>query len=257
MGLFKRAGAAMGHVDHKLIERGLLARGLVTECKRTAMTTGRQVQSVICDITVEIELEDRPVYTAHTKHPIQMPYLPQFESGQGSVAVRVDPDDPQNIALDLTHDVPPPRAAAAAAAGASTVQVIDAGAGLPADVAAQLAAAGIDLGGAAAGAAGGAAAAAVPQNRESPVSAADILATGTPCRVIVQSAQPLGFQKDGRDVWGLVLNVVADGEPPAQARIGVGIPPEGVARLFPGANLPARRRADVPDGVTIDWDAAP
>jgi hypothetical protein len=38
-----------------------------------------------------------------------MPYLPQFESGQGYIAVRVDPEDATNIELDLTHDVPPPR----------------------------------------------------------------------------------------------------------------------------------------------------
>lgn len=144
-----------------------------------------------------------------------------------------------NIALDTAADVPPPR-------GGNPVQVVDPGQGLPADVAAQLAAAGIDL-----------TAPSEPlPNRTSPVSGAEILATGTPCRAIVQSAQPLGFEKDGNDVWGIVLNAVAEGGDTIQARIGIGVPSEAVPLLFPGADLPAKRRSDVEDGVCIDWDEA-
>lgn len=250
MGFLKRAGSALGRVDKDLIERGLLARGRITECRRTSMSTGTQVRSVVCELTVEVELEDRPIYTAECKHPIPMPYLPQFESGQGFVAVRVDPADPQNIALDLSHDVPSPRSGAAATGAGpgagSTVQVIDASGGLPEDLAQQLAAAGVDLG----------AGATQEQNRESKLSAAEILATGAPCRAVVQSAQPLGFQKDGLDVWGIVLNAIVEGEPASQARIGIGVPAEAVALVFPGANLPAKRRGDIDDGTSIDWTTA-
>ena len=245
MGFLKKAGRALGQVDKALIANGLLARGKVTECRRTAMSTGNQVRNVVCELTVEVELENRPVYTAECKHPIPMPYLPQFESGQGFVAVRVDPDDPQNVALDLSHDVPPTRDGAAAIGG-DTVQVIDARGGLPADLAAQLAATGVDL----------SSGAGPPPNREGALSAAEILTTGTPCRAIIQSSQPLGFQKDGLDVWGLVLNAIAEGEPTSQARIGIGVPAEAMALVFPGANLPAKRRGDIDDGVTIDWAAA-
>ncbi len=244
MGFLKKAGAAFGHVDKDLIERGLLARGTITGCERTGMSTGVQVRSVVCDLTVEVELEDRPVYTAGCKHPIPMPYLPQFESGTGAVAVRVDPDDPQNIALDLSHDVPPPRSGVVG--GGDTVEVIDASGGLPEDIARQLAAAGVDLAGASS----------PPPNREGELTAAEILATGTSCRAVVQSAQPLGFQKDGLDVWGLVLNAIADGEASSQVRIGIGVPADAMALVFPGANLPAKRRSDVQDGVSIDWSAA-
>lgn len=239
MGFLKRAGRAMGKLDTDLIERGLLARGRVVECRRTGWTVGVQVKSVVCDLTVEVELDDRPVYTTECKHPVQMPYLMHFESGQAYFAVRVDPDDHMNIALDTAADVPPPR-------GGNPLQVVDPGGGLPADVAAQLAAAGIDV---------------IPPseplpNRTSRVSGAEILATGTPCRAIVQSAQPLGFQKDGHDVWGIVLNAVSEGGETIQARIGIGVPSEAVALLFPGADLPAKRRSDVDDGVCIDWDEA-
>ena len=241
MGFLKRATRALGKLDTDLIERGLLARGKVVGCRRTGWTTGVQVKSVVCDLTVEVELEDRPVYTTECKHPVLMPYLSHFESGQAYFAVRVDPDDHTNIALDTAHDVPPPRGGDAGAA-----HVIDGGQALPSDVAARLAAAGIDLSGTQQ----------PPPNRLSPVSGAEILATGAPCRAIVQSAQPLGFQKDGNDVWGIVLNAVAEGEEPLQARIGIGVPAAAVPLLFPGANLPAKRRSDVDDGVCIDWDEA-
>jgi hypothetical protein len=252
VGFLRKASRAIGNVDKGLIERGLLARGRVVECRRTSMSTGTQVHSVVCELTVDVELEDRPVYAARCKHPIPMPYLAQFESGQGFVAVRVDPGDPQNIELDLAHDVPVSRAGGAVPDGpggaASTVQVVDASQGLPDDVARDLAAAGINL--------DGSGASLEPQTHASALSAAEILATGTPCRAVVQSAQPLDMQKDGLDVWGIVLNAIADGEPASQARIGVGVPPEAMALVFPGANLPAKRRSDIADGVSIDWDAA-
>lgn len=241
MGFLKKTARALGKLDTDLIERGLLARGKVVACRRTGWTVGVQVKSVVCELTVEVELEDRPVYTAECKHPVQMPYLPQFESGQAYFAVRVDPDDHTNIALDTAHDVPPPRGQDADA----PQSIVEAG-DLSADVAAQLAAAGL----------GSAETSQPPPNRVSAVSGAEILATGLPCRAIVQSAQPLGFQKEGKDVWGIVLNAVAEGAAPFSARIGLGVPPEAVSLLFPGADLPAKYRSDVPDGVCIDWDAA-
>jgi hypothetical protein len=238
MGFLKKAAAAFGHIDKDLIERGTLARGRIVECKRTGMSTGVQIQMIVCNLTIEVELEGHPPYTATCKHPIPIPYLAQAESGQGYVAVRVDPEDPQNIAIDPAADVP---------GGGDTVTTIDASQGVPADIAEQLAAAGVTLDAASSGP--------LP-NRESEVSAKQILDTGTPCRAIVQSAQPLGFQKDGLDVWGIVLNATEDGGATTQARIGIGVPPEAVALLFPGANFPAKKRADVQDGVTIDWAAA-
>lgn len=238
MGFLEKASRALGKLDTDLIERGLLARGRIVECRRTGWTVGVQVKSVVCDLTVEVELEDRPVYTAECKHPVQIPYLAHFESGQACFAVRVDPDDHTNIAIDTAHDVPPARV------GDGAAQVV--AQGIPSDIAAQLVTAGVDLAGASQ----------PPPNRTSPVSGAEILATGTPCRAIVQSAQPLGFQKDGNDVWGIVLNAVSEGEDPIQARIGIGVPPEAVSLLYPGADLPAKRRRDVDDGVCIDWDEA-
>jgi hypothetical protein len=192
---------------------------------------------IVCNLTIEVELEGQTPYIATCKHPIPIPYLAQAESGQGYVAVRVDPEDPQNIAIDPSADAP----------GGHTVTTIDASQGIPAVIAQQLAAAGVTV--------DGPSSEPLP-NREGELSAQQILESGTPCRAIVQSAQPLGFQKDGLDVWGIVLNAVDDGGATVQARIGIGVPGEAVALLFPGSNLPAKKRTDIQDGVAIDWTAA-
>lgn len=57
-------------------------------------------------------------------------------------------------------------------------------------------------------------------------------------------------------MWGIVLNAIVEGEPASQARIGIGVPAEAVALVFPGANLPAKRRGDIDDGVSTNWITA-
>ena len=88
------------------------------------------------------------------------------------------------------------------------------------------------------------------------LKAAEILATGTPCRVVINSSQPLGMKNESGDYYGLVLSVFADGETPYQVQVGAPVTPEGVALLFAGANLPAKRRVDVDQAVAPDWAAA-
>lgn len=230
MGIFRKAAASMGHVDHGLQKRGLLARGRVLQCDRTAMSTGNQVHQVVCNLLVEVDLPGRPLYQATCKYPIQMPYLPQFESGNASVAVRVDPDDPANITLDLTTDVPPPSQAAPTTASAAPDPNAYA---QPATAPAQ------------------------PANTTNKLTAAEVLATGSPCRVVIVESQPLDFSKPGLPpYYGLVLSVFVDGQAPSQVRVGVPVPDAAVPLLYPGSNVPAKIRADVQDAVTPDWDAA-
>src|SRR4051812_46520416 len=112
MGLFKKVGASLGHVDKGLLKTGVLARGQVVECRSTSMAvgtagSGNGVERV-CDVTVDVSgLADHEPYRATCKHPIPMIYLPQMQTAGAVVAVRVDPADPQNIALDLATDPPP------------------------------------------------------------------------------------------------------------------------------------------------------
>src|SRR4051794_21219834 len=111
MSLFKRAKSALGGVDKDLIEHGTLARGNVKDVDVTSMSTGRAEAGfgarIVCKVTVEVvPLDGSDFYTATCMHPVPQVYLPKLSEPGAAVAVRVDPEDPQNIALDLEHDVP-------------------------------------------------------------------------------------------------------------------------------------------------------
>ena len=233
MGLFKKVGASLGHVDKRLLQTGVLARGQVVECRTTSMAIGTAASGNgierVCDVTVDVSgLADREPYRATCKHPIPMIYLPQMQTAGAAVAVRVDPTDPQNIALDLATEPPP---ATEESAGSVTIASPDGDVEVP--------------------------------THASPVKAGEILARGSQCRASLLMSAPLNQKNDsGLDVFGLVFTVTVGNGEPYQAQIGVGVPAGGMALLFPGSDLPARaldewlRNPSPPDMVTIDWDEA-
>jgi hypothetical protein len=229
MGVFKKVGASLGQVDKHLLEAGILASGLVVECRFTTMSVGTASAGNgverVCDVTVDVSgVPDRETYRATCKHPIPMIYLPQMRTPGATVAVRVDPDDPQHIALDLATKPPAPTEAPAGSVVVGDV--------------------------------------AVPTHA-SPVKAPEILARGKECRAALLMSTPLGQKNDdGLDVMGLVFTVTAANGQPCQAQIGVAVPADAMSLLFPGSDLPARaleewlRALAPPDMVTIDWPAA-
>jgi hypothetical protein len=232
VGLFKKVTGAAGHVDHRLIERGLLARGVVTECNRTAFSTGNQVGSVVCDLVVTVDLPGHAPYVARCKHPIQIPYLSQFESGQGAVAVRVDPDDLTNIALDLEHDVPAPSQPPIDSLSSAQPQSQP---DEPSEAMPVIHTADPSVGG-----------------------TAGLLASGVPARAILLGVVDLGeaTTSTGKPATGLVLSVTVAGRSPYQAQAGLFVPPEAASLLNIGADLPAKALPDMINMVAIDWDAA-
>lgn len=232
MGFLKNVKSAVGGVDKQLIKTGILARGLVVECKPTSVSTGSEASAYgprqVCVVTVEITgVPGQGPYRASCHHPIPRIYLPQLQSGQASVAVRVDPNDPQHIALDLETDPPP-------VAGEQW------GDGSPMVGAAEPAPAGDEI-----------------TTHASPVKGSEILARGLPCRVVIVGWTPLGVKdSSGLDATGFVLSVFAEGKAPYQVQIGVGVPPEAVPLVYAGAQLPGKMLAENPELVTIDWQAA-
>lgn len=89
------------------------------------------------------------------------------------------------------------------------------------------------------------------------MSAADVLANGTPVRVEIIQATALPIKNpEGVDMYVFNLNVLHDGQAPAQAQVGNPVPVDCVHLLYPGANLPAKAIADNPAAVVIDWPAA-
>lgn len=88
-------------------------------------------------------------------------------------------------------------------------------------------------------------------------SAAEILANGDPCRVIVQQFQPLGMTNPaGTPLYAFALTVVPEGGTAYQVQVGNPVPDEALAFLFPGSQLPAKVSPGEPNGIAIDWSGA-
>ena len=234
MGVFRKVSAYTGHEDKKLLERGVLVPGLVVTCEPTSVSVGAENSpygaSQVCRVKVEIHgLPSHEPYQAECVHAIPRIYIPQMQQAGATVAVRVDPDDPQHIELDLATQPPPLPSAVATGVPETT----------PDEVALPTNPDGSPI-----------------QTHRSKFTADQILAHGKPCRAEITAAVSLG-QKDsqGRDAIGFQLQVFADGEQ-YEVQIGVGVPAAAAPLVYEGAVLPAKVLADEPQMVAIDWDSA-
>ncbi|MEA2422204.1 MAG: hypothetical protein QOF55_1303, partial [Thermoleophilaceae bacterium] len=107
MGLFNKLRHATGAVSRKLLEDGLLGRGIITEVQQTGVSTGADFNPAhVCVFTVEVSLDNVPRYTATCRQAVLATVLPQLLSGESTVAVRVNPDDHSEIALSLGEQPP-------------------------------------------------------------------------------------------------------------------------------------------------------
>jgi hypothetical protein len=96
-----------GGVDKKVLENGLLGRGIISEIKQTGVSTGADFDpSHVCVFTLEVSLDGKEPYMATCKQRIPEIEIPQFQPGATTVAVRVNPEDLTQIVLDL--GTPPP-----------------------------------------------------------------------------------------------------------------------------------------------------
>lgn len=227
MGIFDSAKRHLGITDTHLIATGTLARGNVISIKPSGMTIGDDSNLAygpekVCELEIEVVgLEGEETYTAHAVHPIPLIYIPKLQEEGAAVAIRVDPADPQNIALDLATEVPAAPIFAVSDDGTKQKVVTSKGA----------------------------------------FTAAEILRDGAPCSVEVLAVIPLNqLTQDGKPATGLVLNVTREGVAPYQAQVGTFIPEAAVDRVVVGARLPARwvkgpgEPTDV-NLVTPDWPA--
>jgi hypothetical protein len=97
-----------GGPDKKLIETGLLGRGIITEVRLTGtqIQAGGGLEQRVCVFTVEVSLDGRAPYTATCRQRFPEIHLAQIQPGMTTVAVRVNPDDLTQIALDLGTEPP-------------------------------------------------------------------------------------------------------------------------------------------------------
>jgi hypothetical protein len=94
-----------------------LGQGLITDIKVTGTTvqTGNGLVQRSCVFTVQVTLDGKEPYVATCKQRILEVQIPQFSPGSTTVAVRVNPEDPTDIALDLA--TAPPEVTMAAGSG--------------------------------------------------------------------------------------------------------------------------------------------
>jgi hypothetical protein len=124
MGLFKKIRSATGSVPRKLLEEGLLGRGIIIDVKQTGVSTGADFNPAhVCIFNVEVTLDNVPRYTATCRQAVLATVMPQLMSGQATVAVRVNPEDHSEIALSLGEA--PPTVTMAATGDKNTASAAD------------------------------------------------------------------------------------------------------------------------------------
>lgn len=97
-----------GGPDKKILENGILGRAIIADVKMTGTTiqTGNGLVQRTCVFTVEVSLDGKAPYTASCRQRIPEIQLPQIQPGNTTVAVRVNPADPSQIALDFDSEPP-------------------------------------------------------------------------------------------------------------------------------------------------------
>lgn len=108
MGLFKKLKQFSGSVDKDLLRNGLLGRGTIVDVEQTNVSTGGDgaFSSPVCVFTVEVVLNNVPAYNATCRQSVPLTVLPKMVPGQTVCAVRVNPDNHDEIALDLATEPP-------------------------------------------------------------------------------------------------------------------------------------------------------
>ncbi len=246
MGFFKDVAEHLGAVDKNLLAKGTLARGEVVSIEPTGMSWGggghygSASSTTVCKVTVKVVgLAGHEPYEATALVPIGDAYIPEFQQPGATIAVRVNPTDPSDIAYDLQHEVPtgdesdassdPTADSVATKDGAQIVLQSDDGTEVPLTT------------------------------HVGKLTAAQVLEQGLPCTVDVLTVIPLDqTNAKGELLTGLILNVRRAGKPDVQAQIGTHIPQQFVMQVTPGASLPAKFTPglDVGDNTVVpDWAA--
>jgi hypothetical protein len=107
MGLFKKMRELGGGVSKDLMENGLLGRGIITGIQQTSVSTGADFDpSHVCVFTMEVALDNVPRYNATCRQAVKATVLPQLAAPGTTVAVRVNPNDHSEVAIDLSQAPP-------------------------------------------------------------------------------------------------------------------------------------------------------
>jgi hypothetical protein len=105
MGFLKKL---TGGTDTKLLETGLPGRGIITDVQLTGTTvqSGNGLVQRACVFTLEVSLDGKDPYTASCKQRIPEIQLARIQPGGTTVAVRANPDNLEDIAIDFNSEPP-------------------------------------------------------------------------------------------------------------------------------------------------------
>ena len=97
-----------GGVDGDLISTGTLARAdlLAVDLSGTTLQFGNGLVERKCTFQLQVYADNQAPYPVSVVQRIAEVYIPQLVPGQTVLAVRIDPADPQKVAIDFESEVP-------------------------------------------------------------------------------------------------------------------------------------------------------
>ena len=134
MGFLKKLGDAgkkltlmSEGLDPELMENGLLGLGTIVALEEKHLTVrigGGDEDDRTCDFTVQVALDNTEPYTTTCTQRVSSAGFDALQPGRGFVAVRVNPDDHSQIALDTRVEPPIVTLPAAGPGDLTTVDIL-------------------------------------------------------------------------------------------------------------------------------------
>jgi hypothetical protein len=97
-----------GGPDKKLLETGVLGRGIIASVQPTGTTfqSGNGLVQRTCLFEIEVSLDGKAPYMANCRQRMSEIQIPQIQPGNTTVAVRANPADLSQIAIDFGTEPP-------------------------------------------------------------------------------------------------------------------------------------------------------
>ena len=109
MGFLDKIRAVGGGVSPELMKTGTLARGEIVSVQPTGMTVSHGNEALgkqVCNVALNVYLDNTPPYQATVHQGVPILALQALMTPGTVVAVRVNPANPQEVAIDFDTDPP-------------------------------------------------------------------------------------------------------------------------------------------------------
>ena len=125
MGFFKKMAESFTGTDADDIPNGVLATGLIVSYQPTGTKiTNGTMEYRICEFGLQVYPENGQPYTATSRQKILEWEIARIQPGQSVCAVRIDPENPQRVAIDWTTEPPGNLSAAPTNTSARTAEEV-------------------------------------------------------------------------------------------------------------------------------------